>query len=400
MHPTFRAAFNRAFTEELFQRYVRVLEAKTGPTPFRLAETPLLLTRELVDQLSKDAMEIVGQLSEPSNLSKMLEVVPVHYDVPGMDALPHCVQIDFALCPDERGGLCGRVVELQAFPSLYALETLIADSWAEVMKDVEGLDRDWTCFVDMTRDQAVDLMRRTIVGDYDPREVALVDIEPEKQKTWPDFVATKHLFGVDSVCITKLIKEGREIYREVDGQRVRVRRIYNRIVFDELEAKRVKPPFLWNEDLDVSWCAHPNWYWAWSKYSLPFLRHPAVPEARYLSDVTEIPKDLSEYVLKPLFSFAGAGVVVDVTKEAIDKVPSGERSRWILQKKVEYAPAIRMPDGNGVKAEVRVMLMRPSQATSLVPLLFLVRLSRGKMLGVDYNKDLTWVGGSVAMWER
>jgi hypothetical protein len=397
-----RNAFNGSYDDAIFRSFLSQLERMVGPSPFRVAETPLFFTKELVDSLARSASEIVTELSEPEALTAMRRVVPVHYDVPGMDKLPHCVQVDFALCPGPDGKLEGKVVELQGFPSLYALETLMADVWSDVLQTVPGLDIPWTCFVDHTRGEAVDLMRRTIVGDFDPEHVVLVDLDPPKQKTWPDFVATKLLFDVDSVCVTKLIKEGNRLYRDKDGRRVPVKRIYNRMVFDELETKNVKPPFLWNEDLDVTWCAHPNWYWTWSKYSLPFLRHHAVPRARFLSTMTEseLPADLSRYVLKPLFSFAGAGVVIDVTREAIAKVPVGERDRWVLQEKIEYAPAIRMPSGDGVKAEVRVMLMRPAHEWRLVPLIYLVRLSRGKMLGVDYNKDLTWVGGSVGLWPR
>jgi hypothetical protein len=397
-----RRAFNGAYDEALFQRFLKSLEGVVGALPFRVAETPLFLTKDLVTRLARSASEIVAELSHPDALEAMKRVVPVHYDVQGMDKLPHCVQVDFALCPGKDGELEGKVVELQGFPSLYALETLMADVWSDILQTVPGLDIPWTCFVDCTRDAAVDLMRRTIVSDFDPEHVVLVDLEPEKQKTYPDFVATKILFDVDSVCVTKLIKEGKRLYRLKDGRRVPVKRIYNRMVFDELETRNVKPPFLWNEDLDVTWCAHPNWYWTWSKYSLPFLRHPAVPRARFLSDVKveELPEDLSGYVLKPLFSFAGAGVVVDVTHEAIAGVPQDQRDRWVLQEKIEYAPAITMPTGEGVKAEVRVMLMRPAHEWRLVPLIYLVRLSRGKMLGVDYNKNLTWVGGSVGLWPR
>jgi hypothetical protein len=170
------------------------------------------------------------------------------------------------------------------------------------------------------------------------------------------------------------------------------------MVFDELEVKKAVIPFNWNEELDLTWCSHPNWYWTWSKFALPSLTHPAVPQARFLSDITELPADLTRYVLKPLFSFAGAGVVVDVTDEDIQKIPFEQRANWVLQEKITYADAIKMPDGNGVKAEVRVMLARPPNGNDLIPVICLVRLSRGKMLGVDFNKGLTWVGGSVGIW--
>ncbi len=204
---------------------------------------------------------------------------------------------------------------------------------------------------------------------------------------------------MDPVCVTKLIKRGNKLFRSKNGREVQVRRIYNRMVFDELEVKRAEVPFRWNDELDVTWCSHPNWYWIWSKFCLPHLDHPAVPRARFLDEVTD-PGDLSQKVLKPLFSFAGSGVKVDVTAEDLAAVPAGQRHGWVLQDKIRYADAIRMPEGHGVKVEVRVMLLRPPDATELVPLIALVRTSRGKMLGVDFNKGLTWTGGSVGIWSR
>jgi hypothetical protein len=407
MDPAVRDLFNHHDCQAVFTDYRDRLYAKLGgPFPFRLAETPLFLTPTLRDHLQTAALEIAGQLSRPDTAAALKKAIPARYDVPGMDALPHCVQVDFAICRDEHGELCGRVVELQAFPSLYALETVEADMWSAALQRVPQLARPWTCFF-RDRERAMALMRTSILGGEDPREVALVDFKPETQKTSPDFAATKLLFDVDSVCVTDLIKEGKRLYRMKDGQRVRVKRIYNRMVFDELEVKKVAVPFSWNEELDVTWCSHPNWYWAWSKFSLPFLDHEAVPRTRYLSDFTEAPSDLERFVLKPLFSFAGSGVVVDVTREEFDKVPAALRPSYLLQHKVEYAWAIRMPgtnvgdelgSHNAVKAEVRVMLMRGGDDDPLEPLLPLVRLSRGKMLGVDQNRDMTWVGGSVGIW--
>src|SRR5690606_27618491 len=114
-----------------------------------------------------------------------------------------------------------------------------------------------------------------------------------------------------------------------------------------------------------------------------------VPRARYLSELDAAPEDLSGFVLKPLFSFAGSGVKVDVTAADIAAVPLAERDRWILQEKIAYEPALVMPDGNGVKAEVRMMFLRAPDEPEPTLALNLVRLSRGKMLGVDQNRDLT-----------
>jgi hypothetical protein len=398
MDPKPRAAFNRAWSPELHQRYVDRLEQTLGEVPFRLAETPFFVSPALRESLGRSALEIVAQLSPPGVIAELKKAIPDRYRAPGMDALPSCVQVDFAICPAPGGGLEGKLVELQAFPSGYAMMHAFARAWSEVLESVSGLEGGWSCCM-LPEGEAIRLLGETILGGEAPESVALVDFEPTQQKTRPDFVATRQLFGVEAVCATDLIKDGRRLFRRgPDGRLIQVRRIYNRMVFDELERKGLRLPFAWSDELDLTWCSHPNWYWTWSKVALPHLRHPAVPRARLLSEVDRPPEDLDRYVLKPLFSFAGAGVVIDVTPEDLDRIPAEQRPGWLLQEKISYAPAIHAPGGIDVKAEVRVMMVRPPDAPALQPLMHLVRLSRGKMLGVDQNKGLDWVGASVGLW--
>ncbi|MBI5497003.1 MAG: hypothetical protein HY904_18455 [Deltaproteobacteria bacterium] len=398
MDKTLRQPFNKAWSQDLFLEYRRALEALAGPIPYALAETPLFLDAPLCEHLQKNALEILAQLSQPSLLSTLKKAIPAHYDHPGMDALPNCVQVDFALCPGKDGRLEGKLIEMQAFPSLYALMDQKCVAWNTVLRKVPGIGRDLTCFFNRDTAKARAKVGEMIVAGEDPQHVVLMDIHPEEQKTIPDFEATRRLYGVDAVCVTKIQREGKRLFREKDGKRIPIKRIYNRLVFDELEAKKEKAPWDWREELDVTWCSHPNWYWTWSKFVLPHLQHASVPRTTYVSKLREIPADLSGYVLKPLFSFAGTGVIIDVTRKDIDNIPADQRDGWVLQEKVTYAHALPMPDGTGVKAEVRVMLARPPKDTAFTPILPLVRLSRGKMIGVDHNKGLTWVGGTVGLF--
>ena len=402
MDQELRRLFNAGYDADFHRRYVGRLEAYLGVTiPFRIAETPLFLPRALRHRLATAAREIADLISQPALIETMKRAIPPALDVPRIDALASCLQIDFAITRDERGELTGKVVELQGFPSLYALMVLQTEALAEELTRIPGLDRKWSLyFSGLDRRSFVDRFRHALLAGNAPEEVILLDLEPKLQKTYCDMVATKLLTGIDSLSPEELEREGPRLFRRVGGKRVQVRRIYNRVVFDELANKSIELPFDYREDLDVTWCPHPNWYWIWSKYTLPHVRHPAVPRATYVSELDAVPADLSRYVLKPLFSFAGAGVVIDVTREAIEAVPADQRRGWVLQEKITYAEAIRMPDGNGVKAEVRMMLLRPPGANRLEPLIPLVRLSRGKMLGVDFNKGFTWVGGSVGLWPR
>jgi hypothetical protein len=256
-------------------------------------------------------------------------------------------------------------------------------------------------FSDLTAERYVDLLRRTVIADAAPEEVILLDLEPESQKTAPDFRATARLLGVRSVCVSELRREGRRLLAPVPAGGsgwIPVRRILHRVVFDELERRRVPMCFDYRDDLDVVWAAHPNWYWVWSKYTLPFIEHPKAPRTERLSELGRWPEDPSRFILKPVFSFAGRGVVVDVDRRALDAIPEAERDGYLLQEKVEYAPALVAPDGSGVKAEIRMMFLRPEGSDEMVLAINLARLSRGKMHGVDHNKGLAWVGSSVAIW--
>ncbi len=396
MEPRFRGLFNEQFTPALYDWYRDELARRLDCTfEFRLAETPLFLTDDFKQRAVDAAEAIVSQLSDRALIDEMKAAIPERWNTPGMDALPNLAQVDFAVVRAEDGTLVPKLIELQGFPSLTSLQIIQRDVWKDTLAQLDGLDLAWSCwFSGYDRESFIDLARRTIVGMNDPAEVILMDIDPPRQKTYPDFAATKQLFGVDAVDPRALVKRGRALFRR-DG--TPVRRIYNRVVFDELIAKKIELPFDYREELDVEWAPHPNWYWVWSKYSLPFLRHESVPKATFVSDLERVPDDLSRYVLKPLFSFAGGGVNVDPTRADVDAIPASDRHAWCLQEKIEYEPALQAADGGGVKMEIRMMFLRPDDEAKPVLAQNLVRLSRGKMLGVDFNKQFTWVGSSVAL---
>ena len=395
MDPHYRQLFNAQYTPELYERYKADFAKRLNCTfEFRLAESPVFLSDDFKRRAVESANAIIDQLSDPALIAKMKEAIPERWDTPGMDALPNVAQVDFAVVRDADGALVPKLIELQGFPSLTAMQVVQRDAWRDALATLDGLDREWSCWYSgLDRAAFLDLTRRTIVGDCDPAEVILMDLDPPRQKTYPDFAATKLLFGVDAVDPTTLTKRGNQLFRG----NTRVRRIYNRIVFDELIAKDTQLPFDYRDELDVQWVPHPNWYWVWSKYSLPFLRHESVPRATFVSDLDPIPDDLSRYVLKPLFSFAGGGVNVEPARADVDAIPEADRHVWCLQEKIEYEPALVAADGGGVKIEIRMMFFRPDGAAKPLMAQNLIRLSRGKMLGVDFNKQFTWVGSTVGV---
>lgn len=404
MDPRFRPLYNAAYTEGLYARMCALMDDRLA-TPrfeFRLAETPLMLPPDLRARCKTVAGEILSIIRRPEVIERCRGAVPGRYDAPRCDALPHFLAIDLGIVRGEDGTLQPRLIELQGFSSLYGMQLEQAGVWSDVLASIPGMPPRWTpLFSGLDRDSYLDLLRATVIADADPDEVILLDLHPDRQKTRPDFHATARLIGVRPVCVTELTREGRRLFAPLPGaagRRAPVRRILHRVVFDELERAAVPMCFDYRDDLDVVWVSHPNWYWIWSKYTLPMIDHPAVPRTWRLDELAEPPGDPSRFILKPIFSFAGQGVRVDLDRPALDAIPAERRADYLLQEKVEYAPALIAPDGAGVKAEVRLMYLHPDAASDLTLAINLCRLSRGKMHGVDHNKGLPWVGSSVAIW--
>jgi hypothetical protein len=402
--PSIRPIFNRHFDAGLYARMSALMDARleTPRFEFRLAETPLFLPPGLRAECERTAIEILEIIRRPEVIERCRAAVPARYDAPGFDRLPHFLAIDLALVRGESGEIEPRLIELQGFASLYGMQLVQGEIWGEVAASIPGMPARFTnLFSGLTRDAYVDLLRRTIIAGADPSEVVLLDLDPASQKTRPDFHATARLIGVRAVCVSELRREGRKLLAPASpgsGRMIPVARVLHRVVFDELERKRVSMCFDYRDDLDLTWVAHPNWYWVWSKATLPLIEHPFAPRTWRLGDLDPLPGDLSRYILKPVFSFAGQGVQVDVDRAVLDAIPAAKRNDYLLQEKVAYAPALIAPDGTGVKAEVRMMFLRPDEAGRLVLAINLTRLSRGKMHGVDHNKGLSWVGSSVAIW--
>jgi hypothetical protein len=403
MDPDLRRPYNASFSPDRHARLRSDLARELGRAPeFRLAETPVFLPADLRERCERAAREILALASHPELIARLRPLVPEALRAPHGEELPAMALVDLAIVRGASGALEPRLIEMQGFPSLFAFTCVQLDVWSKILTEIRGMPAKWTGFFGgLDRDAYLALLRRAIVGDHDPAEVALVDIDPPKQKTWVDFEATRRLLGIETVCLTDLEYDDvtRRLFRRVRARRVPVRRIYNRIVFDELDAKRLSFPFDLRDDV-VEWAPHPDWYWIWSKATLPHLEHPAVPRARLLSDVDPMPdaSGLARFVLKPLFSFAGLGVKVNPTPADVAAIPPAERDQWMLQEKIVYEPALEAADGGGVKVELRMMFLRDPAEREPRLAFNLARLARGAMLGVDFNKDFTWVGSSVALW--
>jgi hypothetical protein len=243
----------------------------------------------------------------------------------------------------------------------------------------------------------MELLKKTIIDNHPVEEVILLELDPKNQTTYVDFVGAEKMLGIKAVCISDLIIEGRQLFYMLNGKKQKISRIFNRVIADDFAQRTdLKSQFAFTDDVDVTWAGHPNWFFRLSKYSMPYLHSQYVPESRILSEISEIPEDLENYVLKPLFSFSGSGVIFNVTKEDIDKVETP--SEFILQKKVVYHPGIISPN-EPVKCEIRVMLVWPDDAPAPIFTTNLTRMSKGELIGVKFNKNKDWVGGSLSYFE-
>jgi len=392
MISSYRQAFNSNFTPEKYERLRREMTSRCGmEVPFALCETPCFFLNALVERMGEDGKSLIRQLVEnPEYQTRSEDSIPAEFRVPNEPPHPLFIQVDFGLVRDSAGELQPKLVELQAFPSLYAYQPVLAQAYI----DVFGLDTNLRYFLSGLDSAAYrQLLRDAIVAGHDPAHVVLMEVHPEEQKTRPDFLLTEKLLGIRTVCITKIHKQGRRLFYEDGGKQIPIERIYNRTIVDELKRKGVSVPFDFRDELDVEWAGHPNWYFRMSKYSIPYLKHPSVPRTWFLNQLTEVPADLENFVLKPLYSFAGLGVVIAPSRAYIDAIPAAERGSYILQERLNFTPVVETPHG-ATKVELRIMYV---WLDKLVPVLTIVRMGRGLMMGVDQNKNMAWVGSSAAL---
>ena len=398
MLPSLRQAFNREWRPERYQALLDDCARRSrAKLEFRISETPCFFPQSLMQRIVDTGAELTHQLLGNAAFLKASEdAVPERFRVPHCPAHPHFMTADFGLVREQDGTLGPRLVELQAFPSIFGIQSVLAASYAsnfalapELTRLLDGLDdaRYWA------------RLREVIVADHAPENVVLLEIEPEKQKTLADFHVHEDRLGIRTVDIAKLKKRGRRLFYSDGSREVAIERIYNRAIVDELEQKGVALPFDYRDDLDVEWAGHPNWYFRISKFAIPWLKHWSVPPAVFLDDFDAgegreaLGDDREQWVFKPLYSFAGKGVQFGPSDAELATIPREQRHNFLLQQRVRFEPVIDTPHGM-TQAEIRIMYCWPDGG-ALEPMVSLIRMGRGKMMGVDHNRNQEWVGASA-----
>lgn len=398
MVPDIRKQYNQEFTPETYKAFSAELQALfPGQLEFRVAETPLFIPKDFTRQMLEACDSIIDAISQPLYQQQSNRAIPEHLRVPNEDEQSHFIAFDFGICKNDRGEIEPQLIEMQGFPTMFAYQVF----YPAISNKYFNIPPDYDYYLNgFTEKSYTELLRKIIVAGEDPKQVVLLEVLPHQQKTRIDFYCTEALLGIKTVDLTELIKEGAGLFYRHNGEKIKIKRIYNRLIFDDLfqqSAEVQEKGKLFQQELEVTWVPHPSWFYRISKFSLPFIHHPFVPQTWFLNEVNPLPADLENYVVKPLFSFAGQGVIIDVTKQDIEKIRDPQN--WILQRKVNYAAVIQTPD-EPAKAEIRLFYFLDPDTNKYIATTNLARLSKGKMVGVRYNKDREWVGGTYALFQK
>jgi hypothetical protein len=401
MIPKIRAAFNAQFTTERYQKYLALLnENFKDSIPFRIAETPVFIDKVFKAQLLSAGKYICEFITDPSFPSKTAQAIPNGMQIPNEKPFPDCLVIDFAIAEGNNGIPVPQLIELQGFPSLFAFELLQASALASAYTLPTG----FSPFLNGYNPTSyLDFLAKIIKG-IPEKNTILLEIKPYEQKTRLDLFLTEAWLNVPIVCLSEIYIKDKTLYYKKNGIEIKIERIYNRVVYDELMQQA--PDFvdqfnLFQEAEGVDWVTHPHHFFRISKFLLPLFKHPAIPSAMLLLDwkknqsSSKIP--LNELICKPLFSFGGQGVILNPTVETIEAIIDPEN--WILQRKVHYAPVIETPSGPS-KAEIRLFYFWDKDLNEYVATNNLTRISKGPMIGVSFNDTATWIGGSISYFEQ
>lgn len=392
----YRKKYNAGFTEEKYVSFFHSLyERFPHKIEFKVCETPVFVPADLKNKLLMAGEDIIDVICRKDFKQLTERAVPSHLNVPGEDNNTVLLALDFGICINNEGEILPQLIEMQGFASLYGYQHELGIKYKHYFGIDEGVDH---LFNNLNNEGYIEMLRKTILGNHEPEHVILLEIEPGKQKTWVDFWITKEMSGIEPVCISEIKKQGKELFYYLHGKKTKIKRIYNRLIFDELELRKdLQREWNLTEETDAEWVSHPNWFFRISKYTLPFIKSKYVPETYFLNEVKQIPADLENWVLKPLFSFAGSGVIFDVKKE--DIVNIRDKENFILQKKVNYHACIETLD-MPAKCEIRLMYIWEKEKSRPTLVINLVRLSKGAMIGVNFNKGKSWVGGTVGYFEK
>ncbi len=392
-----RETFNEGYKQEFYENLQKeVLNTFGEPCGFRISETPVFISKAVKDKVFEACDAILDQLSRIDLNSIRRRFVPGITPSSPLPEKPHFLAIDFGLCYDDTGAVVPQLIELQAFPSLMYYQPFLGKTFKMHYPNLPAKGFHFF-FEDLNEAEYYGLLRELILGKEAAENVILMELFPDQQKTRIDFWATKQILGIEVVCMTQVLREGRSLYYMNQERKIPIHRIYNRVIQDELQRHPgLETAFTLQDDLEVEWVTHPDWFYIISKCIMPLLDHKYIPKSYYLN---ELPKGLplSDFVLKPLFSFAGTGINLDPTPEAIAAIEHPED--YLVQSKVTYAPLIRTKSGSNSKVELRILYLKDPGTNMMKPVINLTRMGKGGLINVSHQTTDTWIGSSISFFE-
>lgn len=398
MIPEIREAFNQGYQPSYYANLLKAVEHRFGePCAFRISETPVFISKELKGKVFSACEDILAQLDGLDFENIRSQFVPERLKSPQPLGKPHFIAIDFGLCEGKNGEIEPQLIELQAFPSLFYYQSFLGKAF---YTHYPNIPREGFHYYFSGLDEAGyrEELAALLLGRHKPENVVLLEVHPEKQKTRIDFWATKQALGIEIVCYTKVLREGKHLFYMKDGKKVPIYRIYNRVIYDELQrTPDLKTTFGLFDDLEVEWVTHPEWFFMISKCIMPRLHHESIPPSFYLSEMPE-GTDLTDYVLKPLFSFAGTGIDLNPSHQSLAALP--DKHNYLLQRKVTYAPLIKTRTDKNAKVELRILYIRNEADQKLKPVINLTRMAKGALINVSHLTDERWIGSSISLFEH
>jgi hypothetical protein len=388
-----RKKFNKEFSKEKYQKSLQEIEKQYPDSlRFRIAETPLFLPKDFEYKLRQAGETIIEYLlSVEFKVNKKL-AIPENHKIPGDEGKPTFIAIDFAVSI-ENNQLCPKLIELQGFPSLFGFQHILPNFF-------NYNNNSSPYFEPFTAQSFVEDFGELLINNTPIENCILLELKPENQKTKIDFDISSKIWGLNTICVLDVFEVGNKLYYLKNGAATEIKRIYNRLILEELEnsiyAKELK--FNLKKEYDVSWVNHPNWYYYISKHCLPNLNGPYFPKSYYLNNGIISSLNLKDFVLKPLYSFAGKGVDLYPTPEKIDSISDPEN--YIIQEKVSYFEGLISPEGDKIKSEIRLLYIWNEDSPKPILCTNLVRLSNNSMIGTSNNLTDEWVGASIAYFEN
>ncbi len=386
-----RKFINDTYNSTRYKNALLYLSENAGGLPkFKISETPVFISQNLLNSLKEVSNYIIDEIKKDSFIALTNAAIPAKKRVCGEESHPNFLAIDYAICENEKGELIPRLIELQGFPSVFAYQYFLSEAYASAYEIPKNLT---PFFSDLDIDSYIKLFEKTVLGDYSADEVILLEIYPTQQKTEIDFIITQKIIGIKTVCVTQLRAEDKTLYYLLNGKKIIVKRIYNRLILEELTPQQLSEISISLDfDYDIEWATHPNHFYRISKFLMPFLNHRLIPKSYFADQIPSHILDFGNYILKPLFAFAGQGVKLNITVKDIREI--NDKQDWIIQEKVKYAGAIKMPE-EAIKCEIRLMYLWPDENENPTLAINMCRLSNTRFMNVGQNAVHKWVGSSI-----